>query len=49
MSTGMRGVRGRALGSEGARALSLRSREKEGAAGGLERAQGYLSWDSGKA
>lgn len=34
MSTGMRGARGRALGSDGARALSLRSRGKEGAAGG---------------
>lgn len=42
MSTGMRGVRERALASDGARALSLRSRGKEGAAGGPERALGYL-------
>lgn len=48
MSTGMRGARGRALGWDGARALSLRSR-KEGAAGGLKRALGFLLWRLGKA
>lgn len=41
MSTGMRGAHGGALGWDGARALSLRSREKEGAAERLERALGF--------